>query len=109
MTKPSFIQLRLCDNDFGHQLEQTARLLNEALGEETVLVSPARVKTSAVNLIVALTDLSHAARGFSNDNAHLGLYLLRSLDVVFTDHAPTDDHDGGSVAIDRNTGYIWRF
>ena len=36
-------------------------------------------------------------------------YLMRQLEVKFSDVVPDVDHDGGSVAIDRNTGYIWRF
>lgn len=105
----NFIIIYLCDNDFGNQLEQTAKLLHEHFCDQELLCSELRVKDIAVDLIVALCNLSAAARGFAEDSDHLRLYLTKALDVVFTSQPPTEDHDGGSVAIDRNTGYIWRF
>lgn len=106
---PNFIILYLCNNDYGDSLERTAKILNEFLHQDQVLVSAERIKEIAVNLIAELNDLREASRGFSTHREHTRDYLRRDLEVVFSRLAPDQDHDGGSVAIDRHRGVVWRF
>ena len=106
---PNLIVLSLADNDYGQQLEQAAQLLHAQLGGEDVLVSERRVHEVVVDLVVALSNLTALARGFETDNALTRRHLHARLAVRFTSIAPTADHDGGSVAIDRNRNYIWRY
>lgn len=62
-----------------------------------------------VHLTSALVRVHEAARGFKcEDNAGLP-YLSNRLRVVYSETVPNLDHDGGSVAVDVSTGYIWRF
>lgn len=105
---PSFIQIHLCDNDYGQQLEQAAKLLQSTLADD-ILVSEARIKRVMVDLVVALSDLQSAARGFEFSGLQTSRYLDSVLHVSFSRHPPTRDHDGGSVAINRHTGHVWRF
>lgn len=107
---PNFIVITLCDNDYGQQLEQAARLIADSFGTADILVSERRMKEVVVELIVALDNLSFAARGFETESRSVRRYLEASLHVSFARHAPTYDHDSGSVAIDRTrNNYIWRF
>lgn len=108
--KPPFIIIRLCDNDFGQQLEQVAKLVHEAFFDQDIIISEEFVRLIVIDLVVALCCLSEAAKGGSLMPLNpVRAYLTARLRVEFADHAPTEDHDGGSVAIDRNTNYIWRF
>lgn len=106
---PNFIQIRLCDNDFGQELETAARIIDAHLGQGELYVSEGRIEGIVVRLVVALADLRAATRGFASENQSNIEYLMSKTNVVFSDKAPEDDHDGGSVAIDRRLGYVWRF
>lgn len=106
---PNFIVIYLCDNDFGYELDRTARFIIEALSADPILVSEERVKEVVVDLMVAFSNLNSVSKGFAPTVSLTKDYLTKSLKVVFADHAPVEDHDGGSVAIDRNRTYIWRF
>jgi hypothetical protein len=102
---PAFICLLLCNNDFSIELEQAARIIHENFGNKPFLCSEERVKRVVIKLIIGLHDLRYADRGFEVNC--IKDYLEAQLSVKFTDKPLTLDHDGGSVAIDRNTGYIW--
>lgn len=103
---PAFIYILLCDNDFGVELEQAAKIIYEQFRNYEIFCSEERVKRSVIKLIDGLNDMCAASNGF--EVICPLSYLRDSLTVQFTDKLLTLDHDGGSVAIDRNTGYIWR-
>jgi hypothetical protein len=107
--KANFLCIELCDNDFGHELETAARLMREHLDREELPVGAARLKGVAVDLVVGLSNLREAARGWDATTPRTREYLERRLNVVLSNEAPTKDHDGGSVAWDRSTNYIWRY
>ena len=105
---PAFIHILLCDNDYGWELGIVAKHVHECFFNPQILCSERAIKDAVITLMLGLGSLMHASRGFSAPgNTHR--YLEQRLTVKFADAPPDLDHDGGSVAIDRNTGYIWRF
>jgi hypothetical protein len=108
---PNFIHILLCDNDYGQHLERAAKVIYEVFGNNPIYVEEARIKKVVVDLVVVYESMHAAANKYSSDydfDVSRG-YLMSQLEVKFSDVVPNVDHDGGSVAIDRNTGYIWRF
>lgn len=109
IVNPNFLVFSLCDNDYGNELEFAIRAIHEVLGPGEILVSEERVKSIAIDLMASMNDLRHAARGFSGTGQLLRNYLEKTLLVDFAMASPTDDHDSGSAAVDRCTGYVWRY
>lgn len=110
LSNPNFIVLYLCDNDFGWELEEVAKLLQWTFGQEPILPDESRVKAVAIDLMLALHNLRDAANGRAEkSDGQLRSYLTGQLGVAFAQHRPTVDHDGGSVCIDRNLRGFWRF
>ena len=109
--KPNFIVIKLCDNDFGQELEKAALQVEAAFDNAPILVSETRViKSVMIDLVLAFSNLIEAAKGFSVEGSATRYYLEHNLEVTFHDRLPQlPDHDGGSVAIDRTRGYVWRF
>ena len=107
--KPAFINLSLCDNDFGWQLEWAARQFHEEAGQGDIICASYFIKEAVIELVCAKLLLSDVMRNRYNDTAARRTYLTQALMVDF--HKPPDglDHDGGSVCIDRNLNYIWRY
>lgn len=94
-----FIVIELCDNDFGSQLEQAARIVYDQYGTS----KDAEVfRRGVVAVASALADLRHPG----STSFH---YLHTSVRVTYETDAPSKDHDGGSVCINTYTNYIWRF
>ncbi len=105
---PPFIHISLCDNDFAQELEAAARLLHERLPDCVSNLDVARITEAVIGImcsLAAIRYLSSPAEFVSGTEQ----YLRKELRVHFAMHPPTADHDGGSVAIDRNTGYVWRY
>lgn len=98
-----FIHVLLGDNDFAQQLEEASARVFAAFGTRE---TEEDFRKCVVTIASALNDLRAVQNG-SRQSAYE--YLNRSVRVVFSDEKPSVDHDGGSVAIDCNTAYIWRF
>lgn len=107
--KPNYIVIWLCDNDYGQELDQTAKLISDQFYEPEILISERRMAEIAVDLIMALCNLRDGYRGFETASGLNRKHLEKKLKVTFQNHPPTEDHDSGSVAIDRTRNYIWRF
>jgi hypothetical protein len=104
--KPAYIHVALCDHDFAQHVEGATIKVYDSLKNE----HPAPVfKQCVIDLTIAYCSLWHAAlrRSFSADT--LRAYLDSSLEVIYAQAPPTDDHDGASVAINTYTSYIWRY
>lgn len=102
---PRFVHVLLCDNDFGQVLESATRQVFES----TKAACDAEVfKDCVVHLTSALDRLRDASHGRKCDDASL-TYLQNQVRVEYSNTAPNLDHDGGSVAVDVSTGYVWRF
>jgi hypothetical protein len=102
----AFIIVSLCDNDFAGELEEaTKRVFRELNTHQTEAV----FRRCVIDLTVALNTLRNAT--FSRDPfpTRLREYLESRLKVTYADKPPTDDHDGGSVAVETYTNYIWRY
>lgn len=106
---PPFIWFLLCDNDFGWELEIAAKHVHECFFNPQILCSERTIKDGVITLMLGLKSVMDASRGFSSPSLNRSRHLEERLTVKFSDSPPNLDHDGGSVAIDRNTGYIWRF
>lgn len=106
---PNFINIALCDNDFGSELEKSARIIADTFWQGDILCSEARIKSVVVDLVLALNNLSSAYRGFSDTPGHVRDYLNKSLTVSFQRTKPEEDHDGGSVCIDCKQNFVWRY
>lgn len=108
---PAFIHILLCDNDYGHDLGVVAHLVKDATWQRKLHGTEDALKRAVVDLLVGLEHLRRATNVHYADydlDVSRG-YLMNNLAVTFNDRPTTVDHDGGSVAIDRNTFYIWRF
>lgn len=109
--KPNFILVLLCDNDFGQELETATRLIYERAEVMNPFPDPAWFLDQVVRLTMALSVLrlpgtpdalhinEHAVRRYFHDNVKVHYY--GRIGVI--------DHDGGSVGIDTNMNFIWRF
>jgi hypothetical protein len=106
-----FLVARLCDNDYAGPLENAMRWLNFNWRDRLPRTHPDTVKYSLIVLATAEMNASAAMRNQELDTkGHSVEYLNRQLKVTFDQRAPRDeDHDGGSVALDLSTNYIWRF
>ena len=99
-----FIHISLCDNDFADHLQKAVELVFADLGT----TQPEDVfQKCVVDLTVALNQLRHYA--FHREPTNPREYLEASISVLYSDRAPDIDHDGGSVAVDTNRNYIWRY
>ena len=104
----NYIFFSLCDNDFGMVLEDAVRFVNEnkvcALEEDDwkYWVVLATENFNSMRRIHPMLKRDDARR------AQTKAYLENSLKVTFLRTPPEVDHDGGSVVLDFNTGYIWR-
>ena len=107
--KPKFLNFALCDNDFGIELEQAARIITSTFGPDAAFFGEARLKASAVDLVFALVHLRRAHIGFEPPPETTRKYLGEKLQVTFSRPDPGTDHDGGSVCVDRATNYVWRY
>lgn len=101
-----FIQVILCDNDFADVLEEATRRVYSSLGTKS---SEEDFKNCVVSLASSLHEIQLIGRGFSYRGYAAHKYLDSSVKVIFSDNKPDVDHDGGSIAIDCSTNYIWRF
>lgn len=102
----AFIHISLCDNDFASELEEaTTRVFSSLHAGQIADV----FRSCVIELTVALNILRNAAFARDPFPTRLREYLNERLKVTYSDKAPDADHDGGSVAIDANTGYIWRY
>ena len=105
-TKINYLVVELCDNDFGYQLQEAVTKAHSVLGKEA---TTRQYKVCVVQMTVALCCISDA---FYNRVQSLDSnfeYLNERVNVKYQQDAPDEDHDGGSVAVDLNSGYIWRF
>lgn len=100
----NYIIVRLCDNDFGQDLEKALTIVFEKHGTD---LHESIFRRCMVELVSALNDVRSAAWIDNFQERHTHLY--ESISVEYSSTPPTEDHDGGSVAVDVNTGYIWRF
>lgn len=98
---PNFIIIKLCDNDFGCPLEEAARIVFRALYTH---YSEEIFRLHMVSMTNALSRLQHPTMEHSSLD-----YLFDKIKVTYSDTSPQGDDDGGSVAIDVNRNYIWRF
>lgn len=105
--RPAFIHILLCDNDYGQELGAVAHMVHDHCHQPTMACDPEEIKYAVIDIINGMSRLKAASRGWANMDSLP--YLRSRLSVVFSDVVPNVDHNGGSVAIDRNTGYIWRF
>ena len=109
LSDPAFISLTLCDNDYGHQLDVAAEQVLYYQGGFAVTCTPEQLQRAVVTIMVGVNDLFHATAGAVDSQARSREYLEERLRVEFLRHAPTVDHDGGSVAIDLNRRVYWRY
>jgi hypothetical protein len=105
MINPRFIYVLLCDNDFAGPLEEAVRRVFAALGGDA---SAHDFKRCVVSMATALCDLRDASNRREYD-PKIKAYLDNQIEVRYLDRVLDLDHDGGSVGIDCNTKYIWRF
>lgn len=107
---PNFVVIYLCDNDFGRELDEVGRILQTTFGREPMYIGSARLKEIVVELMVALNNLHTAYKGFSSSSGTVRAYLQEKVSVEFYRRKPDlPDHDGGSVAISRRDGFVYRF
>jgi hypothetical protein len=103
---PRFIVVSLCDNDFAGELQEAVtRVFSELGTDQTEVV----FRRCVIDLTVALNTLRNAAFARDPFPTRLREYLEGKLRVEFNSVGPDNDHDGGSVAIDTNRNYIWRY
>lgn len=101
---PAFIHISLCDNDFADDLQTAARMVFDTLG---VRVTEELFCEAVVSMTNALSTLKSISRGWRNDSCLA--YLKSEIKIIYSSKPPDIDHGGGSVAIDCNTRYIWRY
>lgn len=100
---PQFIHVLLCDNDFAQPLEEASARVFASFGTRE---TEEDFRKCVVGVASALNDLRAVQNG-SRQSAYE--YLNGKVRVVFSNEQPIVDHDGGSVAIDCNTAFVWRF
>jgi len=103
-----FINIRLCNNDYCMELDEVAAILYRNLPGDFNSLDESRVTEVVIKTMVALSNMRYLNM---SDEFRSGTesYLRSKLKVTFDRHAPTEDHDGGSVVINCNTGHIWRY
>lgn len=107
MLKPThaYIHVSLCDNDFGIELEEAVTRVFASLGTTQSEIS---FQECVAELTIAL-DLIRNAAFAREPGLHVREYLTNRIRVEYSNEPPTADHDGGSVAVDTNLNYIWRY
>ena len=109
MSRPAFIHVLLCDNDFGEEIEFALRHAFDGWKAASRTPPEDDLRCCIVHLAVAHHRVRNLAFGRDVYRGESLDYLNKSIRVVYADAPPALDHDGGSVAVDVNTGYIWRF
>jgi hypothetical protein len=102
----AFIHVSLCDNDFSGELQEAVTRVFAELGTTQ---TEAVFRSCVIDLTVALNTLRNAAFARDPFPTRLREYLESRLKVKYALKPPTEDHDGGSVAIETYTNYIWRY
>jgi hypothetical protein len=104
MKKPAFIHVALCDNDYSMPLEEAVTRVYRDFGTDH---SEEVFRNCVVKLATALCLIRSA--GDESGTHNVWRYLNSSVVVTYSNEPPAVDHDGGSVAIDTNLNYIWRY
>jgi len=111
MSDENFLNMSLCDNDFGRNLEAALTAGLEVIPKQKLLHLTAW-KNFVVAYVVADCLVGSVVKANCDEIAwdslqHTERYLRNNLQVSFMRHPPAVDHDGGSACLDLNTKIAW--
>lgn len=104
----NFLVARLCDNDFGQTIKKVIEDGIKYWGLENDL--PIEKWKEFILIGVECNQRQrNTIRSWDDDYESTLNYLNDRMKVTYETHAPTDDHDGGSVAYDFNRKYLYTY
>lgn len=111
-TTVNFVVIRLCDNDYGTGMTHALQhLRDDWVTKGGIGLDAAQCKTFIIMSIIGYHGVHPSDYGKPIDWGRLQRIAeyLAGMRVTFDQHAPKEDHDGGSAALCLHSGEIWRF